>query len=680
MPALLTPPSPYNQRTLPASVAVDSVEVLKLAYAWMYLARITDERILELFRQGKVAGTVTGGQGNEGLIVPLTLLADKETDVISFTHRDLGGQLVWGKPLQTLIAQYFANEYSPTWGREGNIHHGEPSKRSYPMISHLGTMLSNVMGGTDSQRRNGIPAVGIALFGDGGSSTGDIHETMNWAARFEIPVLFVIENNEYAYSTPTSEQFAVEDLYTRAAGYGMQGAKTSVQDTAAILRQFQQSLDYVRTNKKPFLLEVSTLRLRGHAAYDTCEYLSEELRQRWESQDPLPKLRARLLAEDPEFIETTERNAKQFLEQSTQKVHTGKPAPAEEMVADVFCNETAPPVSLSKPQEKSAVMNFAEAVRHAQEKLLADDPKAIIMGQDIAEYGGPFKTTNGLVKKFGPDRVINTPLAESTMIGYATGLALNGHRPIVEFQFADFATEATTQITLNAATYHFRSKAKVPLVMRFPCGGGLTFGSFHSQDLEALYLHMPGLKVLYPSTPNDAYHALLAAWADPNPVLVFEHKGLYRKAKGEVDFLQDSNEVWKPRLVRSGSLATVVCWGEMVSVMESALDQVVEEYEESCDLIDTRALAPFDWTLIEQSLRKTGRLVVLHEARRDGGRGAEIVAEASERYWPLMQAAPLRIGSLHTPVPFAPNLEQIYRPNVDSVTSKLFDWLEQCSH
>lgn len=675
---LLTPPSPYDQRNLPEGIPVDSIDALKLTYAWMHLARITDERILELFRQGKVAGTVTGGQGNEGLIVPLTLLADKSIDAISFTHRDLGGQLIWGKPLQTLIAQYFANEFSPTWGREGNVHHGDPANRSYPMISHLGAMLSNVMGAADSQRRKGLPAVGITLFGDGGSSTGDIHETMNWASRFNIPVLFVIENNEYAYSTPTHEQYAVKDLVTRAAGYGMQGAKVSVQDIPAMLRQLKQSLDFVRSQQQPFLLEVSTLRLRGHAAYDTCEYIPENLKQRWESEDPLPRLRAQLLAEDRQFVETTEQHAKEFLEQATLKVHKGKPASEENMLEDVFSSEAAP-ITLSTPSESSAVLNFAEAVRRAQEKLLADDPNVILMGQDIAEYGGPFKTTNGLVQKFGANRVLNTPLAESAMVGYATGLALNGHRPIVEFQFADFATEATTQIMLNAATYHFRSRAKVPLILRFPCGGGLTFGSFHSQDLEALYLHMPGLKVLYPSTPNDAYHALLAAWADPNPVLIFEHKGLYRKAKGTVDFQQDSREIWKPKLVRSGSLATVVCWGEMVSLMENALDQIEEEYEESCDLIDARALAPFDWSLIEQSLHKTRRLVVLHEARRDGGRGAEIVAEASERYWNLLEAPPLRIGSMHIPVPFAPNLEKLYRPNTDSIVEQLFDWLERSS-
>jgi 2-oxoisovalerate dehydrogenase E1 component len=678
MPELLPIPSSFTQRDLPKNAAPDAVESLLLTYGWMFLARITDERILDLFRQGKVAGTVTGGQGNEGLIVPLTLLANKEIDCISLTHRGLGGHLIWGKSLPTLLAQYFANEFSPTWGREGNIHHGEPANRSYPMISHLGSMGSNVVGATDSQRRNGLPAVGIVLFGDGASSTGDVHETMNWAARFQIPILFVIENNGYAYSTPTREQYAVQDLVSRAEGYGMPGLQISTSDTAETLLQMSQALQQVRESGKPMLLEVHTLRLRGHAAYDTCEYIPLELQQEWEAKDPLPALRKRLISLGKQTeLEQLEKASQDYLEASLKKVYRANPPSVEKLAIDVFCQDSTPPLKLPTPQPSSATLNFADAVREAQRRLLAEDPKVIVMGQDIAEYGGAFRTTAGLVQQFGHQRVINTPLAESCMIGYATGLALNGHRPIVEFQFADFATDATTQITLNAATYHFRSGASVPLVLRFPCGGGLTFGSFHSQDLEALYLHMPGLKVLYPSTPNDVYHALIAAWADPNPVLVFEHKGLYRKAKGLVDFSQDSNQVWTPRKVRSGSLATVLTWGEMVPIMERVLDHVEEEYEEGCDLIDARSLCPFDWSMLEDSLMRTGKLVVVHEARRDGGRGAEIVAEASERYWNYLQGAPLRIGAQHTPVPFAPNLEQWYRPTEESITNQLFNWLEQ---
>jgi 2-oxoisovalerate dehydrogenase E1 component len=297
------------------------------------------------------------------------------------------------------------------------------------------------------------------------------------------------------------------------------------------------------------------------------------------------------------------------------------------------------------------------------------------MGQDIGTYGGAFKVTDGLLADFGRARVFNTPLAESACTGYAIGLAVNGHRPIEEFQFADFSTEAVTQITQNAATYHFRSGAAVPLVLRLPTGGGLTFGSFHSQEFDSFFLAMPGLKALYPSTPQDAFNALLAAYEDNNPVLLFEHKGLYRRGKFDVLWDPNYREVWQPQQLRSGSFATVVTYGEMVHLTLDAIDYLASEYERTFDVFDLRALAPLKLDAIRASLATTHRLIVIHEGRRTHGFGAELVARLTEEYFYDLEAAPLRIASMDLPVPFAPELEHAYRPTKEKIIDQIATWM-----
>ena len=548
------PPAILASRDLRAAdLANPSADTLLRLYAWMHLSRQADNRNLDLFRQGLMKGTLTGGQGNEGLIVPLALLADKAIDVVSFTHRDLGGHLIWSGHLCEHLNQYFANAGSPTHAREGNVHHGDPANRSLPMISHLGAMMGPVLGVTDSQRRLGRPAVGFAFFGDGGSSTGDIHEAMNLAALLSLPVVFVIENNRYAYTTPTSEQFAAGvELWRRAAGYGIEGLKLDcITDVPAAARTLASVIEKVRSTSRPMLVEAHTLRLRGHAAYDTCDYLKPGESEEFFRLDPLPRFRADLAAAGhTAALDAIDAELDAFVE-ACIKTSLALPRPdgsAEKLYADVFAPASAP--LAWKPEAPSAApLNLAQAINAALRKVLAERPESIVLGQDIATYGGAFKVTEGLYKDFGRTRVFNTPLAESACTGYAVGLALNGHRPIEEFQFADFVTEAMTQITLNAATFRFRSGAAVPLVLRLPCGGGLTLGSFHSQELESVLLALPGLKALYPSTPQDAFDAVLAAYEDNNPVILFEHKGLYRKVRTPVAWNPHYRDVWQPRRV-----------------------------------------------------------------------------------------------------------------------------------
>jgi 2-oxoisovalerate dehydrogenase E1 component len=646
-----------------------------LVYAWMQLARTADNRILELFRQGIIKGTVTGGQGNEWMIVPLALMADKALDVTSLTHRDLGGHLIWSGHLCEHLNQYFANADSPTKAREGNIHHGDPANRSLPMISHLGAMCGPVLGATDSQRRFGRKAVGFAFFGDGSSSTGDVHESMNLASLLSLPIVFVIENNRYAYSTPLDEQFrAGTELWRRAEGYGMEGLVVDCSDPWGAARTIGTVIDKVRQSSRPILVEARTLRLRGHAAYDTCDYLRPGEADEFVARDPLPRIRRELSGiAGPQRIDAIDAELAAYVEACVQvAMAVPRPEPAG-MSADLFATSRGPFRWLHEPSAPENV-TMAQALNRAIRKVLSERPESVVLGQDIARYGGAFKVTEDLYRDFGRARVINTPLAESSCTGYAIGLAINGHRPIEEFQFADFATEAMTQITLNAATMHFRSGAACPLVLRLPCGA-VGLGSFHSQELESLFLSMPGLKALYPSNPQDAFNCLIAACEDENPVLLFEHKGLYRRGKHPIAWDPTYRDVWRPRLVRPGKYATLVSYGEAVHLAADACDYLAAEYDADIELFDLRCLSPLDLSEIAPSVERTGRLIVLHEGRKTHGFGAEIVARIVEGCRAPLKLPPLRIAALDLPVPFAHELEAAFRPSKDSVIQRITEWM-----
>jgi 2-oxoisovalerate dehydrogenase E1 component len=343
------------------------------------------------------------------------------------------------------------------------------------------------------------------------------------------------------------------------------------------------------------------------------------------------------------------------------------------MVADLIAPDSVPLSWLPEPAAPRP-LNLAQAINAAQRKILTERPESLVLGQDIGVYGGAFKVTDGLLKDFGRTRVFNTPLAESACTGYAIGMAVNGHRPIEEFQFADFATEAVTQITQNAATFHFRSGAACPLVLRFPCGT-VQLGSFHSQELESMFLSLPGLKALYPSTPQDAFDALLAAYEDNNPVILFENKALYRCKKQPVVWNPDFRKVWEPKKLRSGDFATFVTYGEITHTTEEVCDYLASEYETTFDLFDLRALSPLRLDAIKASLARTGRLIVLHEGRRTHGFGAELVARLTEEHFSALKAAPLRIGALDLPVPFAGELEQAYRPTKEKLIEAITAWM-----
>ncbi|MDR1789626.1 MAG: transketolase [Opitutaceae bacterium] len=703
MPSTPTAPSPVPEPPafLARSVGAGdpaSPQNRLLAYAWMRLARDADNRLLELFRQGLVRGTVTGGQGAEQLAGPLALLADKSADTLALTHRGLAGHLVWSGRLCDHLNQYLANAASPTLAREGNVHHGDPARRSLPMISHLGAMVSAVLGSAFSQRLLGRPAAGIAFFGDGASSTGDIHEALNLAGTLGIPVLFVIENNHIAYSTPPREQHPPgARLHERAAAYGIPNAfiDTTTAPLSEILTVFSDALAEVRRTGRPRLIEAKILRLRGHAAYDTCDYLSEAEKAAIAAADPLPNFRREVAAAVGEGqVAAVEDGIAAYLEASVRhSLRLPRPSPdslrPERGAASPVFAPAKPPLFAAPSTGQAAVtpdlerplraggetLTFAQSLNRALRQILATRPEAVLLGQDIAGYGGAFKVSEGLAADFPRPRVLNTPVSESACAGLAIGLALNGHRPILEFQFADFATEAVTQITQNAATMRFRCGAGVPVVFRLPCGGGLTMGSFHSQELESLLLAVPGLKALYPSTPQDARNALLAAYEDDNPVLLFEHKGLYRTLKGTVADDPDYRSVWRPKRLREGRDATLVTYGEMTRHALAAAEWLWAEYEKSVEVFDLRCLAPLNLDAVRGSLARTHRLAVLHEGRLTHGFGAEILARLAADAFHDLDAAPVRIASADLPVPFAPELEAACRPDRDKIIAALLPLL-----
>jgi 2-oxoisovalerate dehydrogenase E1 component len=437
-----------------------------------------------------------------------------------------------------------------------------------------------------------------------------------------------------------------------------------------------------RCEKRPILIEAITARLRGHAAYDTCDYLSTAENAAIQTSDPLPILRAQILAAYPTHstaLEQIEAEIADWIEACIQVcLQISRPSPAS-LPSDAYAPDAAPvpwlPTVNAAGADRMENITFAQALNHAHGKILRERPESVVLGQDIGTYGGAFKITEGLLVTHGRARVFNTPLAESACTGWAIGMALGGLRPIEEFQFADFVTEAFTQITLNAATYHFRSGARVPVVFRLPSGGGLTFGSFHSQELESVLLAMPGLKALYQSTAQDAFDCLLAAYEDDNPVLLFEHKALYRRGKHVLAWNPSYRDVWQPRHVRAGTHATLVTYGEMVHLANEAAEYLETEYEKTLDVFDLRALAPLRLDAIRASVARTHRLVVLHEGRLTHGFGAELVARITESCFFDLEAPPLRLASLDIPVPFAPELESAYRPTRDSIIAKLCAWL-----
>jgi 2-oxoisovalerate dehydrogenase E1 component len=643
-------------------------EFYPIAYHYMYLARTMDNCFADLFRKGSVKGTVALSHGTEATAVGMSLPFRSGIDVVSLLHRDIGAHLVFGADPAKLVCQYMANAQSPTHGREGNVHHGDQSRRRFPMLSHLGNMLSTVVGGVWAARRQGEDSLGLTVIGDGGTSTGDFHESLNIASVRKIPVLFVVENNHYAFSTPTRLQYACANLSDRAAGYGIPGKTIDGTDVWEVYCAVCDALEQMRQTGMPFLLECRCLRLMGHAVYDQADYVSVQEREEWLLREPLMRARLQLSAVGG-LTEESIRVLESAIEtQVNDAVNAVANVPRPDPTTPPWHVFAPSVIKRVDPFTSSAAKN-GNAVTLALDYLLQHNPEAFLLGQDIGPYCGAFKTSKGLSAKYGPDRVMDMPICESATVGMALGASQTGGRPIMEFQFADFGTEAVTQIGLNAATWFFRSGGPAPLLFRMPCGGGINLGAFHSGEFEGLWSRFPGLKLLYPSTPQETFEALVAGFYDPNPVIVFEHKLLYWSKTGPIDFSGDLTDIFKPRTVSAGDQVTIVAWGAMIDIALAA----AQSTGISADIWNPFILQPLALEPIIRSVAKTGRLLVVQESGATAGLGNNIIAQICIHGYTTLKCAPQLVCAPDTPAPFAKELESRYIPDIRCVVKALTD-------
>lgn len=637
---------------------------LRALYRALLLPRSIEEKMLRLIRQGRLSKWFSG-YGQEAIAVGCTW-ALRASDYVLPMHRNLGVWTTRGVELERLFCQLMGRAGGFTKGRDRTFHFGLPDRRIVGMISHLGAMLPVACGLALAARLKGRDDVVLSLVGEGATREGDFHEALNLAALWKLPVLFVVENNGYGLSTPASEAIPVEDVALAAAAYGFPGEVVDGNDVTAVVEAVARAAARARRGEGPTLLEMKTFRMRGHEEASGTKYVPEELLERWGRRDPVARCREAVLeagafteeelsALQAEITALVEAAAEYALAQPEQE------STLEAERADVFA--PAPERGAAAAQGTllsdgaASEKRFIDAVSDGLRQAMERDERVLLLGQDIAEYGGVFKVTQGFVERFGRERVRNTPIIESGALGAAMGLALEGFRPVVEMQYADFIACGFNQIVNNLATTHYRWRAPVNVTIRAPFGGGIGAGPFHSQSMEAWFCHVPGLKVVVPATPADAKGLLLAAVEDPNPVLYFEHKLLYRALRGQVPEAAYEVPLGEARIAREGTDVTLVTWGVGVLwALEEADWQA--EHGVSVEVVDLRTLVPWDRERVLASLRKTGRLLVLHEAPRTGGFGAEVAAELAEEAFAYLDAPPVRVAAEDLPIPFSRQLEQ----------------------
>jgi 2-oxoisovalerate dehydrogenase E1 component len=646
-----------------------SDDEMRAMYRALLLPRVIEDKMLALLRRGQLSKWFSG-VGQEAVSVGL-VAALRDDDWILPAHRNLGVFTGRGFDLDMLFRQLLGREGPLTGGRDRTFHFGDLDHHVVGMISHLGAMVPVAAGLALAAQLRGEDRVAAVLIGDGASSEGDVHEAMNLAAVWKLSVLFVIENNQWGLSTPVSDQYACVDLVDRAAGYGMPGELVDGNDVLAVREACERAAARGRAGKGPTLLECKTFRMRGHEEASGNDYVPASQIAAWVARDPIDRFEARLDERGvlPAAQRAVLREQLRFEVENLVAGALAAPAPAT-TEGDELGRVYAAPAPIRRTGSKPAAepsdaagdteMRYVDAIRDALRVALADDDRVVLLGQDIAGYGGVFKATEGLVGEFGAERVRNTPIIEAGAIGAALGLALGGFRPVVEMQFGDFVTCGFNQLVNNVATTHYRWGAGVPLVVRLPIGGGLGAGPFHSQNVEAWFCHIPGLKVLAPATADDAKGLLLAALDDGNPVLVLEHKRLYRSVRGPVPPGHHVAPIGVARVARPGADATLVTYGAGVGWGISAAEALAAEGCGEVEVIDMRSLRPWDRGVVLDSVRRTSRALVLHEAGLTGGLGAEIAATIADEAFMDLDAPVRRVGGLDTPIPFAPTLEAVW--------------------
>lgn len=633
-------------------------DLLRL-YRQLIAPRLIEEKMLILLRQGKVSKWFSG-IGQEAISVGCA--AALEADELVFTmHRNLGVFTTREMPLYRLFCQWQGKAAGFTKGRDRSFHFGALDYGIVGMISHLGPQLSLAAGVALAHKLSGEGKVSLAFTGEGGTSQGEFHEALNVAAVWQLPVIFVIENNGYGLSTPTNEQYRCATLADRAIGYGMKSVILDGNNILEVYQTLRKLAADMREHPEPVLVECRTFRMRGHEEASGVKYVPTELMEQWAAKDPVINYENFLLQKgilSEELVNSIKADIKADINTALDKAYS-EPAITPDLaveMGDVYAPFTS--VANAPASGQATECRFVDAISKGLDQAMAAHDKLVLMGQDIAEYGGVFKITEGFVQKYGKDRVRNTPLCESAIVGIGLGLSLKGYKAMVEMQFADFVTCGFNQIVNNLAKLHYRWGEHADVVVRMPTGGGMSAGPFHSQSNEAWFTHTPGLKVVYPATPYDAKGLLLASFEDPNPVIYFEHKGLYRSVSGSVPDDYYTVEIGKARTVQQGDDLTVITYGMGVHWAE----KTVAEMGISAEILDLRTLLPLDYEAIDAAVKKTGKVVILHEDTMLGGLGADLAAYISEHLFDHLDGPVLRAAGLDTPIPFSAALEQQFMP------------------
>ena len=650
----------------------DNSELL-IIYKKLLLPRLIEEKMLILLRQGKITKWFSGW-GQEGISVGCTFAMEKEEYILPM-HRNLGVFTTREIPLNRLFSQFQGKLSCFTKGRDRSFHFGTQEFKLVGMISHLGPQLGIADGIALANKIKKKNKSTLVFTGDGGASEGDFHESLNVAAVWDLPVIFCVENNKWGLSTPSEEQFRCKQFIDKGIGYGMNAIQVDGNNILEVIRTVRKINDEIRKDPKPYLLELMTFRMRGHEESSGTKYYPEGLQDEWAKKDPVTNFELYLLEQGiltKDSIEEIKNSFKNDIQAGFDTANAEEAIiPSMELeLGDVYAPFNQ---EVQNPSGPLTEKRFIDAIQDALIQSMERYPELILMGQDIAEYGGAFKVTEGLLEKFGKDRVRNTPLCESAILGAGLGLSISGMKAMVEMQFADFVTCGFNQIINNLAKINWRWGQNADVVIRMPTGAGTAAGPFHSQSNEAWFFHTPGLKILYPSNPHDAKGLLNAAIEDPNPVLFFEHKGLYRSIKEEIPNDYYTVEIGKAAIVSEGKDITIITYGAGVHWAKEAIKSFSGI---SAEIIDLRTLVPLDTECIYTAVRKTGKVIVLHEDCMTGGIGGELAALISENCFEFLDAPVIRVASLDTAVPFAVDLEKQFLPQerLNEAISKLLNY------
>ena len=627
-------------------------------YKKLILPRLIEEKMLILLRQGKISKWFSGW-GQEAISVGTTLAMDNKEFILPM-HRNLGVFTTRDIDLYQLFCQFQGKIDGFTKGRDRSFHFGSINHKIVGMISHLGPQLGIACGIALAEKLEKTNRSVLVFSGDGGASEGDFHEALNVASVWQLPVIFVIENNQWGLSTPSKEQFNCKQFVDKGIGYGMKSLQIDGNNLDEVFDSISEIRVKQKQNPEPFLVEAISFRMRGHEEASGTKYYPEGLQEKWRKKDPVSLFEKKLIKEKlttTEEIDSIKSNLKKQINQAWKKAEKAPvivPDKNQEL-NDIYASVN---MEISEENGPTKELRLIDAIKEGIDQAMEKNPGLVIMGQDIAEYGGVFKATEGMLEKYGKDRVRNTPLCESAIVGAALGLSIRKRKAIMEMQFADFVTVGFNQIVNNLAKLHYRWGENADVVIRMPTGAGVAAGPFHSQSNEAWFFHTPGLKIVYPSNPADAKGLLLAAIEDPNTVMVFEHKALYRSLSGEVCESYYTTPIGKAKLVNEGHDLSIITYGMGVHWAKSA----VEKLNVNADILDLRTLLPLDEEAIFNSVKKTNKVLILHEDCLTGGIGGELAALINEHCFEYLDAPVMRCASMDTPVPFAVELENQFLP------------------